>query len=81
MAARTSTPTMDRQIRTLFNIGAIGSMTDGALLEHFSLGGEVAEPAFATLVERHGPMVMRVCRNMLNDVHLAEDAFQVHFCC
>ena len=79
MADRPSTPTIDKQIRTLFSIGATGAMTDGALLEHFARGGEAAEPAFASLVERHGPMVMRVCRNVLADLHLAEDAFQVTF--
>ena len=79
MTARPSSATIDRQIRTLFSIGAVGAMTDGALLEHFVRGGDAAEPAFASLVERHGPMVLRVCRNLLVDSHLAEDAFQVTF--
>ena len=57
MAGRPSTATFGKQIRTLFSIGVIGAMTDGALLDHFARGGEAAEPAFATLVERHGPMV------------------------
>jgi len=74
-----STARFDKQIRTLFSIGTMGAMTDGALLDHFAQGGEPAEPAFATLVERHGPMVLRVCRNLLADAHLAEDAFQVTF--
>ena len=79
MAGRPYTPTIDKQFRTLFSIGATGAMTDRTLLEHFARGGEAAEPAFASLVERHGPMVMRVCRNLLADLHLAEDAFQVTF--
>jgi DNA-directed RNA polymerase specialized sigma24 family protein len=34
-----------------------------------------AELAFATLVERHGPMVLRACRNVLRDEHEVMDAF------
>jgi hypothetical protein len=79
MAHKHSEVTLGKQIRTLFNVGAMGSMTDGVLLDHFARGGEAAEPAFAMLVERHGPMVLRVCRNLLADAHLAEDAFQTTF--
>jgi RND family efflux transporter MFP subunit len=69
-----------RPVRTLFNVGAIGSLTDGQLLERFSTDrGEVAELAFAALVERHGPMVRRVCRGILHDDHDVHDAFQASF--
>jgi RNA polymerase sigma factor (sigma-70 family) len=37
------------------------------------------EVAFAALVERHGPMVLRVCRGVLRDPHAAQDAFQATF--
>jgi RNA polymerase sigma factor (sigma-70 family) len=69
-----------RQLRTLFNLGAIGELTDGQLLERFATqDGEAAELAFAALVERHGPMVLRVCRNTLRDPNDVQDAFQATF--
>src|SRR5205823_9687647 len=37
------------------------------------------EDAFRVLVERHGPMILGVCRRRLRDVHAAEDAFQATF--
>ncbi len=69
-----------RQLRTLFNVGTVRDLTDGQLLEQFATDrGEVAELAFAVLVERHGPMVMRVCRGVLGDAHDTQDAFQATF--
>jgi HlyD family secretion protein len=71
---------IQRQLRTVFNLGAIGELTDGQLLERFAIqGGEAAELAFAALVERHGPMVMRVCRHTLGNPNDAEDSFQATF--
>ncbi len=69
-----------RQIDTLFGTGTIGALTDIQLLERFtSHADETAELAFAALVERHGPMVLRVCRAVLRDSHDAHDAFQATF--
>ena len=67
-------------LRTLFNVGTTGELTDGQLLERFATRrGEAGELAFAVLVERHGPMVLRVCRGVLADPGDREDAFQATF--
>jgi RNA polymerase sigma factor (sigma-70 family) len=69
-----------RQIHSLFQTGAVGDLTDGELLEQFrTRRREIADHAFTALVERHGPMVWRVCRRLLSDPHEAEDAFQATF--
>ena len=69
-----------RQLRALYNIGAIGVLTDGQLLERFATDAdEAAELAFSALVERHESMVWHVCRAILRDNHEAEDAFQATF--
>ena len=61
-------------------VGTAAELTDGQLLERFATReGAGAEQAFAALVERHGPMVLRVCRGVLADPHDAEDAFQATF--
>jgi RNA polymerase sigma factor (sigma-70 family) len=72
--------TAGRQIDRLFRSGTVGGKTDPELLEQFVIGhDESAELAFEALVERHGPMVFRVCRCVLHDTHAAEDAFQATF--
>lgn len=74
------TRAVQRQLRTLFNLGIIGELTDGQLLERFTTQtGEASELAFAALVERHGKLVLGVCRNALRDPHDIQDAFQATF--
>ena len=69
-----------RQLQTLYNLGTIGDLTDGQLLERFATdGNEAAELAFSALVERHEAMVWRVCMAIIRDEHQAEDAFQATF--
>jgi RNA polymerase sigma factor (sigma-70 family) len=69
-----------RQIRTLHALGAVGGMTDPQLVERFlEHDGCDREDAFTALVQRHGPMVRRVCRRMLWGSADADDAFQAVF--
>jgi RNA polymerase sigma factor (sigma-70 family) len=52
-------------------------LSDGDLLERFLRADD--ESAFMALVERHGPMVLGVCRRALRHGHDAEDACQAAF--
>ena len=54
-----------------------GDLADRYLLERFVTAQDQA--AFAALLQRHGPMVLGVCRRLLHDAHEAEDAFQATF--
>src|SRR5947209_2361714 len=53
------------------------SFTDGDLLEAFLTRRD--EAAFEALLRRHGPMVLGVCRRVLDDADSADDAFQATF--
>ena len=53
------------------------SLSDSELVERFVMTCD--EVAFTGLVQRHGPLVLGVCRRILKDTHLAEDAFQTVF--
>jgi RNA polymerase sigma factor (sigma-70 family) len=79
MAGRSS-DALVRHLQTLFQGGTAAGLTDGQLVERFVTRGDPgAEGAFAALVERHGPMVLDVCRWVLSDPHDAEDASQTVF--
>ncbi len=70
-----------RDMHTLFDAGTVSGLTDRQLLQRFTgERGASGDAAFEALVLRHGPMVMRVCRNALGqeqaDLH---DAFQATF--
>ncbi len=64
-------------LRKLTNPARAGDLSDADLLERFRLRRE--EAAFTLLVQRHGPMVLAVCRRILGNAHDAEDAFQATF--
>jgi RNA polymerase sigma factor (sigma-70 family) len=51
--------------------------SDAELLRRYAADGN--ESAFASLMQRHGGMVWRVCRNVLRHDQDAEDAFQATF--
>ena len=52
-------------------------LSDQELLSRFL--GQRDESAFAALLERHGPMVLRLCRRILGHPQDAEDACQAAF--
>ena len=69
-----------RDMNSLFDAGTLSGLSDRQLLERFrGRRDAVAEAAFEALVLRHGPMVMRVCRNTLRDHADIQDAFQASF--
>jgi RNA polymerase sigma factor (sigma-70 family) len=58
-------------------ITADESLPDGTLLDRFI--SERDALAFETLLRRHGPRVLRVCRQSLREIQDAEDACQATF--
>jgi RNA polymerase sigma factor (sigma-70 family) len=58
-------------------ITAEDSLPDGILLDRFI--SERDALALETLIERHAPRVLRVCRQTLNEIQDAEDACQATF--
>jgi len=74
-----TTPSVVRQIGSLFDGGSVVGFTDRQLIERYNDRRDATgEAAFAALVTRHGPTIMHVCRQLLDDHH-AEDAFQAVF--
>jgi RNA polymerase sigma factor (sigma-70 family) len=79
MAGRPSVAVL-RDIQTLFDSGTASGLSDRQLVERFSSRREgSSDAAFEALVVRHGPTVLRVCRNLLRDETDVEDAFQATF--
>ncbi|MDR3635640.1 MAG: RNA polymerase sigma factor [Isosphaeraceae bacterium] len=71
------------------SLGPIAEPSVGSSLEHWpdadllalflQRRGPASEDAFAELVERYGPLVLRACRSIVGDEHEAQDAFQATF--
>ncbi len=74
---RGRTGALHRQLQGLFRHGSVAGAPDQELLARFADHRDGL--AFAALVERHGPMVLGVCRRILGDSYAAEDAFQATF--
>ncbi len=86
MAARSAGGTLQGHLNILAMVGVVGDLTDGQLLRACrggrlgdGQGQERAQAAFTAMVQRHGPMVLKVCRQVLGDPHDADDAFQATF--
>jgi RNA polymerase sigma factor (sigma-70 family) len=69
--------TVVHHIRRMTVTACAEPTSDAELLERFVNRRE--ESAFETLVQRHGPLVLSLCRRLLDDRHEAEDAFQCTF--
>jgi RNA polymerase sigma factor (sigma-70 family) len=69
--------TVLRHIRQRVGCEQPHALSDRELLHRFAVQRD--EAAFAALVERHGAMVLRVCRRTLGNDADAEDAFQAVF--
>ncbi len=75
-----STRAFTNELASLFDGGTCAGKTDGELLEQFRSGrGEGSERAFEAMVDRHGPMVLSICRGFLEDSADMHDAFQAVF--
>jgi RNA polymerase sigma factor (sigma-70 family) len=64
-------------VRPSAGLASAQDAADRDLLERFVNSQD--EEAFDALMQRHGPMVLGVCRRLLHDAHEAEDAFQATF--
>lgn len=80
MANELVTVELRNQLHVLAGMGAVGGLLDPQLLGLVLDGHDVrAKTAFTALVQRHGPMVLAICQQILGDAQDAEDAFQATF--
>jgi RNA polymerase sigma factor (sigma-70 family) len=69
--------TVLQQLRKMVSAQGRRDLSNSQLLLAFAAGHD--QSAFTVLVQRHGPMVLRVCRHVLHHLQDAEDAFQATF--
>jgi zinc protease len=62
---------------SLFDGGTVTGLSEAQLLERILIHRD--ESAFEAILHRHGPMVLGVCRRILDDPHDVADAFQTTF--
>jgi RNA polymerase sigma factor (sigma-70 family) len=70
-------PSVLEYLQSIAGPARVAELPDGELLERFL--GCNDKLAFTTLLDRHGPMVLGVCRRILSDPNDAEDSFQATF--
>ena len=77
---RTAARPYREALELLWGAGICSALPDGQLLARFlSERDQAGELAFELLVKRHGPMVERVCRQILDDPCDVHDAWQAVF--
>jgi RNA polymerase sigma factor (sigma-70 family) len=64
-------------LERLWTSGTVTAIDEAELLRRFAVQGDAG--AFEALLRRHGPMVLRVCRRILDDPNDVDDAFQATF--
>src|SRR5262245_5498932 len=75
-----ATPTLGtflRRLKQAMGAEALASCSDRELVEQFRSGR--GDAVFRAILERHGPMVLQVCRRVLGSPTDVEDAFQATF--
>jgi RNA polymerase sigma factor (sigma-70 family) len=77
MKAKAATNPILQLIHRVVEDPKVAQLPDRDLLERFQAQQDHA--SFHTLLRRHGPMVLDVCRGLLSDGPDAEDAFQATF--
>ena len=71
----------ERRRQHALNVGA-DELSDEYLLDQFLNGVESeSQEAFGTLVERHGPMVLGICRHVFKPITTPKMRFRQHFLC
>ncbi len=71
--------TVIRDVDHLYTEGTVAGWSDDQLLSRFITARDESNLAFETIVRRHGPMVLEVCRRLLGNHDDAQDAFQATF--